>query len=150
MRSCSISAFCSVPTTATVAKRDDAIGALLDFVETVGDEDDADAGRLQFGNDLEQTIGLGQCQARSGFVHDHDFGTQRERLRDLDQLALGQRERGNRRVGLEVRAQPLEQGSGCATTIAAVSISRNGPNERGSRPKKTLAATSRLSNRFSS
>ena len=56
----------------------------------------------------------------------------------------------NRRVGLEVRAQPRRAGVWCATTIAAVSIRWNSPNERGSRPKKTLAATSRLSNRFSS
>ena len=63
MRSCSISAFCSVPTTATVAKRNDTIGTLLDFVKTMSDEDDADAGAFSSGNDLEQAVGLGQCQA---------------------------------------------------------------------------------------
>ena len=63
MRSCSISAFCSVPDHRAVAKRNDTIGALLDFVKTMGDEDDADAARLQFRNDLEQTVGLGQRQA---------------------------------------------------------------------------------------
>jgi hypothetical protein len=45
-----------------VTKCDNAIGAALYFVETVRDEDDADAGRFQFRNDLEQTVGLGQCQ----------------------------------------------------------------------------------------
>ena len=37
---------------------------------------------------------------------------QRERLGDLDQLALGEREVGHQRVGLEVGAQPIEQGLG--------------------------------------
>jgi len=104
----------------TVAKRHDAIGALLDLVETVGDEDDADAGCLQFRNDLEQTVGLGQGQARRRFVHDHDLGPERERLCDLDQLALGKRERGNRGVGLEVRTEPLEQRPGVRHHSGAV------------------------------
>ena len=92
-----------------VAQRDDAVGALLDFVEAMGDEDDADAARLQFGDDLEQTVGLGQRQARGRLVHDDDLGAQRQRLGDLDQLALRQRQIGHQRVGLEVGAEPVEQ-----------------------------------------
>src|SRR6202035_6007287 len=96
----------------TISKRNNAVRALLDFMQAMGDEDDADAARLQFGHDLEQAVGLRQRQARGGLVHDHDLRAQRERLGDLDKLALGEREIGNRRVGLEVRAEPVEQGLG--------------------------------------
>ena len=63
-------------------------------------------------DDLQQAVGLGQRQARGGLVHDDDFGAERERLGDLDKLALGQREIGDRRVGGEVGAKPVEQWPG--------------------------------------
>ena len=99
----------SSPTSAAVAQHHDAVGAALDLVQPVRDEDDADAVGLEVGDDLEQPLGLRQRQARGRLVHDDQPRFERQRLGDLDQLPLGERQVGDRRVGREVDAEPLEQ-----------------------------------------
>ena len=64
---------------------------------------------LQVGDDLHQALGLGEGQARGRLVHDHEARIERQRLDDLEQLPLGERQLGDRRVGREVDAQPVEQ-----------------------------------------
>ena len=75
---------------------------------------------------------------------------ERQRLGDLDQLPLGERQVGDRRVGPEVDAEPLEQRLDRRRAASCGRSARNGPPQSGSRPMNTLAATSRLSNRLSS
>ena len=55
-----ISPRASSPTTRAVAQHDDAVGAVLDLVQAMRDEDDADAVRLELGDDVEQPVGLGE------------------------------------------------------------------------------------------
>ncbi|WP_347336707.1 hypothetical protein [Bradyrhizobium manausense] len=47
--------------------------------------------RLQGRDDPHQAVGLGKGQARCRLVHDHKARIERQRLHDLDELALGQR-----------------------------------------------------------
>ena len=94
---------------AAVAQHDDAVGAALDFAEPVRDEDDADAVGLQAGDDAQQALGLGDRQAGGRLVHDHQPRLQRQRLGDLDQLALRERQALDHRIGTEVAAEPVEQ-----------------------------------------
>ena len=98
----------------------------------------------------DQPLGLGQGQGRRRLVHDQDLGVERQGLGDLDHLLLGEREPVQRRVRREGagRAGP---GNGWASArIRARSTRRSGPPVSGSRPRKTLPATSRLSRTFSS
>ena len=99
---------------------------------------------------LQQAVRLGQGEAGRRLVHDDDARVERQRLGDLDHLALGDRE-----VLDEVRrARSRRRGASAAARRACAgrpsSIMLRNPPRRGSRPMKTLAATSRLSNRFSS
>src|SRR5204863_119527 len=45
------------------------------------------------------------------FVHDDETRIERQRLHDLDELALGQRQLGERRIGFEIGAETVEQRS---------------------------------------
>ena len=94
---------------AAVAQHDDAVGAALDLVQAVRDEDDADAALLQLGDDAHEGVGLGEREARGRLVHDDQAGVERERLGDLDQLHLRQRQLGDGRIRLELDAEALEQ-----------------------------------------
>ncbi len=78
----------------------------------MGDVDDRDAVRLEVGHHPQQPLGLGEREARGRLVHDDDAGVHRQRLGDLDQLPLRDRQLGDRRAGLEVGAEPLQQGCG--------------------------------------
>ena len=55
------------------------------------------------GDDVEQPLRLGERQARGRLVHDDQPRLERQRLGDLDQLLLGQRQRADRRVGARNR-----------------------------------------------
>ena len=57
----------------------------------------------------QQPLGLGERQARGRLVHDDEARVERQRLGDLDHLALGERQLGDRRVGLEIDAEAVEQ-----------------------------------------
>ena len=98
MRSWLISSLVERADERAVAQHDDAVGALLDLVQAVRDEDDDDAVGLQLGDHLEQLVGLGERQARGRLVHDDEARVERQRLGDLDHLLLRQRQVGDRRV----------------------------------------------------
>ncbi len=126
-----------------------AVGALHHLVEAMGDEDDADAVGLETGDDSHQAVGLGQRQARGRLVHDDETRIERQCLHDLDQLALRQRQIGKRCIRREIGAKALEQRTRLRIERLAVDQPER-PAMRGSRPMKTLPATSRLSKRLSS
>ena len=94
---------------AAVAQHHDAIGALLDLVQSMRNEDDADAARLEGGDDLEQAARLGERQARRRLVHDDEPGIEGQRLGDFEQLLLGDRQFGDGRIGPEVDLEAVEQ-----------------------------------------
>ncbi len=92
-----------------VAQHHDAVGAMLDFAQPVRDEDDADAAGLQVRDDGEEARGLRDREARCRLVHDDDAAVERQRLDDLEQLPLREREVGDRRLGGEIDADALQQ-----------------------------------------
>ena len=94
---------------AAVAQHDDAVGAGLHLVQAVRDEDDADAFGFQVGYHPHQPAGFGQRQAGGRLVHDHQPRIQRQRLDDLEQLALGNRHLGHFGIRPEVDLETLEQ-----------------------------------------
>ena len=89
-------------------------------------------------------------QARGRLVDDDQARIERQRLGDLDQLLLGERQLGDRRVGRESRRRGGRAAAAPRRAACVRSISCSEPPCSGSRPMKTLAATSRLSNRLSS
>ena len=85
------------------------VSTLHHLVQTMGDEDDADAVGLQAGDDLHQPLRLRQSEARGRLVHDDAARVERQRLDDLHQLALRQRQFGERRVRREIRTEAIDQ-----------------------------------------
>ena len=79
------------PSRSTTARS--AIG--LHFAEPVRDVDDGHAALAQIRDDLVQPGRLGQRQARRRLVHDEHARVERERFRDLDELLLRDRQRGD-------------------------------------------------------
>ncbi len=77
------------PRRRAVAQHHDAVGAVLDLVQAMRDEDDGDAGGLEFGDHLQETRRLGGGQARGRLVHDDDARLERQRLGDLDAAGAG-------------------------------------------------------------
>ena len=94
-----------------VAQADDPIGALPDLVQPVRDVDDADPQGTQLADDRQETVGLREREARGRLVHDDEPRLERQGLGDLDHLALGDREVGDRRRRAEVDAEALEERS---------------------------------------
>ena len=134
---------------AAVAQADHAIGAGLHLAKPVGDVDHRHPVRPQLRDHLQQPVGFRQRQAGGRLVHDDDARIDRQRLGDLHQLPLRDRQSLDRRVRAEIGAQPSSSGATCSRRrLRLTSIS--GPPLRGSRPMNMLAATSRFSKRFSS
>ena len=87
-------------------------------------------------------VGLGGGEARGRLVHDDDARVERQRLGDLDELALGERQVGDRRVGLEVDAKPPQQRrhvaprSPCGRRASAARRRRLAPDEHIGRRRR--------------
>ncbi len=92
-----------------VAERRHAVGDLRKFLQPVRDVDDADAVLLQIPDDAEEAVDLLVGQRRRGLVHDQDLGVGPERPRDLDELLLGHREPSDLGLGVDRRADPIEE-----------------------------------------
>ncbi|MNT05926.1 hypothetical protein D3C72_1405720 [compost metagenome] len=95
---------------AAVAQHGDAVGQLIDFRHAVADIDDGHAFGAQLADQGEQAVGLAGGQRRGGLVHHQDAGLEMHRARNLDQLALCDRQRVHRRVRREVRPEPCQRG----------------------------------------
>ena len=83
---------------AAVAHHRDPLGDLDHLVEPVADEDDGDAVGLQPLDDAEQPVDLGAGQRGGGLVHEQQPRVGGEAAADRDDLALGDRQGGDRRV----------------------------------------------------
>ena len=90
-----------------VAKHDDPVGDLLDFLEAVGDVDDPNAFGLELLDLLEKKLGLRAAQRRGRLVEDKQLCVQSERLGDLNQLLVGGRESVDHAFGGNVQTQPF-------------------------------------------
>ena len=84
---------------AAVAHHDDLIGDALNLVELVRDVDQRDAVGLQLRDQCEQALGLARRERRGRLVHDQQARLALQRLRDLDQLLLGDDQMLDQRVG---------------------------------------------------
>jgi hypothetical protein len=87
----------------------DAVAERGDLVEPVGDEEHGGAGVPQRPRDAEQALDLDTGQRGGGLVHDDDARVERERLRDLDDLLVGDREAAGRAARVDRDAEALEQ-----------------------------------------
>jgi hypothetical protein len=85
-----------------VAQHRDPVGQREDLRHAVADVDHAHAAASQQADDREQPLHVGLGQRRRRLVHDQHAGVLRERLRDLDALAVADRERAHGAVDVEV------------------------------------------------
>ncbi len=104
-----------------VAQHGHAVGDLEDLVHAVADVDDADPLRAQRAHDVEETAYVGLGQRRGRLVHDERARVLRQGARDLDTLAVGDRQAGDGRVDVEVGAvEPVEDLAGTAAHLRPV------------------------------
>ena len=96
----------------------------------------------------EEHLDLVLGERRGRLVHDEQPRVERERLDDLDDLLLRDRERGARACrGRERGLADSSSSRAVRRSIAAVSTS---PRRVGSRPRKTFSATVRSGSRLNS
>ena len=91
-----------------VAHDRDALTDREDLLEPVRDEEDRAAVGAERLDDAEQPRHLGRRQRRRRLVHHDHPRVRRQRLRDLDELLIGDREPAGEPVRVEANAEPLE------------------------------------------
>ena len=104
---------------ATAGDDDDVLADVLDEVELVAGEQDADAGRGPFLDDLGHRRDADRVQAGERLVHDQQLRLVDERGRELDPLLVAVRqllELGLRPIG---QAHPLQPAQGRGVGVAA-------------------------------
>ena len=94
---------------APVAHHRDALAEREDLVEPVRDEEHRRALRAQRLDDAEEAVDLRLRERGGGLVHDDHARLGRERLGDLDDLLVGDREPARDAVGVELDAELVEQ-----------------------------------------
>ena len=126
-----------------VAQNGDALGDLEDLVETMADENDADAGTLQLADQGEQRIDLVPGQGGRRLVHDDELGIRRQ-ARGRSRPA-GVRRSAARRLWCpdRTRPRPWPSRSAQSARIAAQSTVRRPPR---CWPIAMFSATVRLGN----
>jgi len=85
-----------------VAQDGDPVDDPRHLFQPMRDVDDPHARALELVDDGEEMLGLGLRERGGGLVHDEHLGIERERLGDLDHLALRDRERAQGRVRIDV------------------------------------------------
>ena len=94
---------------AAVAHHGDALAEREDLLEAVRDEEHRVAARAQRLDDAEQPLDLGRRERRGRLVHHDHARVRRQRLGDLDQLLVGDREPAREPVRVEPDAELVEQ-----------------------------------------
>jgi hypothetical protein len=79
-----------------------------DLLEAVGDEEHRGAAVAQRAHDAEQPLDLGPGERRGRLVHDQHPRVERQRLGDLDDLLVGDREAADGARGVEPDAEAVE------------------------------------------
>ncbi len=95
-----------------VAHHRDRVAEREDLVEAVGDEDQGATLVAQAAGDREQPLDLDAAQGCGRLVHDQQGRVERDGLRDLDDLLVGDGEAARRATGVDRDAQPLEEALG--------------------------------------
>ena len=95
---------------AAVAHHRDALADREDLLEPVRDEQHRVPLRAQRLDDAEQPVDLGAGQRSGRLVHHDHPRVRRQRLRDLDELLVGDRQPAREPVGVEPNAELLEHG----------------------------------------
>ena len=99
----------SVDDVAPVAHHRDALAEREDLVEPVRDEEHRGALGTQRLDDAEEAVDLGRGERGGRLVHHDHARLGRERLGDLDDLLVGDREPARDAVGIELDAELGEQ-----------------------------------------
>ena len=94
---------------AAVAHHGDALAEREDLVQPVRDEEHRGAPGAQRLDDAEEAVDLGLRERGGRLVHHDHARLGRERLGDLDDLLVGDREPARDAVGIELDAELLEQ-----------------------------------------
>ncbi len=92
-----------------VAHDGDAVAEIEDLVEAVRDEQDAGAPVAQRPRNREQAVDLDAAECGRRFVHDEDFGIERDGLGDLDDLLVGDGKTVRDAVRMDRHAEAAEQ-----------------------------------------
>ena len=82
---------------------------LRQLFQAVGDVDDPHPLPLQLADDPEQVVDLLVAERGRRLVHDQDPGLGPQRPRDLDELLLGHREAPDFGLGVDRRADPIQE-----------------------------------------
>ncbi len=90
------------------------------LLEPVRDEEHGGAARAQRLGDAEQPLDLGGRERRRRLVHHDHARVRRQRLHDLDQLLVGDREPARQAVGIDAHAELLEERGRVAAHLAPV------------------------------
>ena len=110
-----------------VAEDGDRVGDLADLLEPVADEEDGDAALAQPAHGGEEAVDLVGRERGGRLVHDQQPRARRERLRDLEQLPVGDAESAHGRVGADVdRRSPR----GCAAVSTRIAPPVDGAEAR--------------------
>lgn len=86
-----------------------AVGEAQHVRHAMADVDDADAGGFELIHRREQRFFLAHRQGRCWLVHDEELGAARERLQDLDHLALRETEIADTRRGAQAKAVAIDE-----------------------------------------
>ena len=126
---------------APVAHHRDALAEREDLVEAVRDEEHRGALGAQRLDDAEEAVDLGRGQRRGRLVHHDHARLGRERLGDLDDLLVGDREPARDAVGVELDAELRR--TAARPRAACLRRSMRRPLRSGCAPMKTFSATVR-------
>ena len=96
----------------SVAQHRDAVGDLLDLADAMRHVDDADAGRFQLGDQIEQLCRLGVGERGGRLVEDQQAHLGEERLGDLDHLLMGARQLRDLVIGPQIEIELADDGAG--------------------------------------
>jgi hypothetical protein len=111
-----------------VAQRGDHVGDREDLLEAMRDEQHCRALVTQGAHHAEQSLDLRAGECRGRLVHDQDPGVERQRLRNLDHLLVGDREPPCDIAGRQPDAEPVEQHGGRG--VDGAMIDRSGVTAR--------------------
>ena len=104
------------------------LAAREDLVQAVRDEQHGSALIAQRQHDIEQPVDLDVRQGRGRLVHDEHLRLQRDRLRDFDELLVGDRQPPGGAVGVERNPEALKNLRGIVVHRPA--IDRPAPSQR--------------------
>ena len=137
----------SVETSCLVDRVDDlavvhdahAVCQVVDVVDVVADQEDADPLALQLPDEVPDLGGLGRPEGRGGLIHDQDLRVEIHRAGDRHGLALAAGERlDGRREPLEVRVQAAHDLAGRVLHLVVVEVAD---------PRRELAAEEQVRRR---